>query len=419
MKKLYFAICLAFCYTTTHAQVTKVLFLGNSYTYVNDLPQLLKDLAMSFGDSVITAQNTPGGYQLVQHATDATTLAKIAFTDWDYVIIQEQSQKPSFSPAQVQSDVYPYAKILNDSIKANYSCTETVFYMTWGRKNGDASNCASYPPICTYNGMQQRLRESYMEMADSNKATTAPVGVAWKTLRDSFPSIELYQPDESHPSLHGSYLAACVFYSTLFKKSTIGSTFMPVGIGTGDAVTLQTVATNTVLDSLDLWRINANYPIADFNYAGGGTITFTNTSSNGVTYFWDFDDGNTSTLESPNHTYASNGSYNVELIVFSQDSCFSDTISQNVSITNVGVEVVSNENEIEIYPNPANNLIKLQTNLEYTSIVIIDITGKIVKKINGQYAQVNISNLKEGLYFLVLNNNSNEIRRVKFIKTNF
>ena len=91
-------------------------------------------------------------------------LTKINQQQWDYVVLQAQSQELSFSPFQVASDSYPYAEILVDSIFANSSCTEPLFFMTWGRKYGDQSNCQFYPPVCTYLGMQQRLRESYLDM---------------------------------------------------------------------------------------------------------------------------------------------------------------------------------------------------------------------------------------------------------------
>jgi len=413
MKKLVLILIIILS-QTTQAQVKNVLFLGNSYTGVNNLPQLIKDVALSFGDTISTDQNIPGGHQLIQHSTNSTTLSKIASRNWDNVVIQEQSQKPSFSPTQVAADVYPYAQILCDSVRANYSCSEPVFYMTWGRKNGDASNCASYPPICTYNGMQQRLRESYMQMGTDNNATISPVGAAWKTVRDSFPSIDLYAADESHPSIYGSYLAACVFYATLYQKSPIGSTYIPATISANDALNLQTVASYTVLDSLPLWRINANMPIANFNYSSGGTVNFNNTSTNGNTYSWDFGDGNTSTLQNPNNTYTSDGNYTVELITFSTDSCFSDTITQNIVITSTGVKKTYTQNYFIIYPNPTNNFIEIKTGLEYISATIIDVTGKTIKTINPQ-SKIDISNLSNGVYFIKVFSNETIITR-KFIK---
>lgn len=415
MKKITLIIVALLSFVSFNAQVKKVLFLGNSYTYVNDLPQLLKDLALSKNDTIYTDQNTPGGYQLIQHTTNTTTLSKIKANDWDFVVLQEQSQKPSFAPTQVQNDVYPYAKQLNDSIKSNYSCTETVFYMTWGRKNGDASNCMSYPPVCTYNGMQQRLRESYLEMGDSNLATVAPVGVAWKNMRDSFPSVNLYSVDESHPNLHGSYLAACVFYSTLYQKSSIGASFVPAGITTIDAFNIQTIATNTVLDSLSLWRINANHPTANFTYNGGGTINFTNTSTNGAYYFWDFGDSNTSTIENPSHTYNSNNTYQIRLIVYSADSCFIDTITQQITITAAGILDFSNTNKTGIYPNPANSKITIQSNANHKNGIIINALGDIVMEFTTEKI-IDIQNLNNGVFIIKLFYTDTETINLKFVK---
>ena len=96
--------------------VKRVLFLGNSYTYVNNLPQLFADVAHSAGDSVIFDSNAIGGYTLQNHSTDATSLAKIMAGGWNMVVLQEQSQMPSFPIAQVQSSVYPYARQLDSLI---------------------------------------------------------------------------------------------------------------------------------------------------------------------------------------------------------------------------------------------------------------------------------------------------------------
>ncbi|MCK5538156.1 MAG: SGNH/GDSL hydrolase family protein, partial [Bacteroidales bacterium] len=200
-------------------ETKKVLFIGNSYTYVNDLPNIVYNLASTNSDTLIYDSSTPGGYNFNSHTTDATTLSKISQTDWDFVVLQSQSQEPAFPPSQVAVDVYPYAKILVDSTKANNICTEPLFFMTWGRKYGDQSNCAAYPPICTYLGMQQRLRESYLEMGQTNHASVAPVGMAWKHSIVSSPTLNLYSSDNSHPSLNGSYLSACVFYAMIFEKS--------------------------------------------------------------------------------------------------------------------------------------------------------------------------------------------------------
>jgi PKD repeat protein len=414
MKKIIILLAVL-TFSSVNAQIKHALFLGNSYTGVNNLPQLIKSVAVSFGDTLITEANTPGGYTLEGHSTNATSLSKIAVGDWDYVILQDQSQRPSFSPGQVAWQVYPFAESLVNDIKTANACTEPIFYMTWGRKNSDPGPCANgLTSSCTYNGMQQRLRESYMEMKDSNNAVVSPVGVAWKTMRDSFPLVELYSQDESHPSIHGSYLAACVFYATLYQKSPIGSTFIPAAISANDALNLQTVASYTVLDSLSLWGINTNKPTADFNYTGSPTVNFTNTSTNGNNYSWDFGDGNTSLLQNPTNTYTTTGNYTVELTTYSTNTCFTSTTTQTINVTITGIENRSNSTEIKIYPNPANNYIEIETTLQYSSIKIIDLTGKTIKQTTLK-SKIDVSNLTNGIYFIQIIGKRNTIMQ-KIVK---
>ncbi|MFA7106988.1 MAG: hypothetical protein WC154_06755, partial [Candidatus Izemoplasmatales bacterium] len=218
-KQILLSILLLTLLASVFAQTSKrVLFLGNSYTSVNNLPQMITDLAASAGDNVVIDSNTPGGQTFQGHSTNSTSLQKIMLGNWDFVVLQEQSQRPSFPDSQVEVEVFPYAHILDSLINVYNSCGETMFYMTWGRKNGDADNCVSWPPLCTYEGMDSLLNLRYMMMANNENAVVSPVGAVWKYLRQNHPLIELYQSDESHPSLAGSYAAACCFYTSIFRK---------------------------------------------------------------------------------------------------------------------------------------------------------------------------------------------------------
>lgn len=292
------------------AQQTDVLFIGNSYTAVNDLPNTFRLLALSLGDTVNVAASSPGGYTFQGHTAYAPTLQAIGSQAWDHVVLQEQSQLPSFPPAQVETQCYPFAAELVDLIRANDSCTQPVFYMTWGRQNGDASNCASWPPVCTYDGMQARLRESYLEMAFANDAYAAPVGTAWKNVRDAHPAIVLYDPDQSHPSPAGTYLAACVFYSTIFRESSEASTFS-AAIDPATASILRGIASSTVLDSLDTWNIGVNDPDADFTWThdGNGLVQFNHGGAG--EHVWSFSDGGSATDPAPAHQFGTGGLYTV------------------------------------------------------------------------------------------------------------
>lgn len=216
MKKLLFAslvLLSSFCF----AQTKSILFIGNSYTYYNGgVDEMLKNIALAEGDTLYTESFTMGGAKFSDFCNNSETFDRIRSRAWDYVVLQEQSQLPAFPPSQVEAECYPFAKRLCDSIRANDSCTQILFFMTWGRQNGDQTNCGFYEPLCTYDGMQQRLRESYVQMADDNNAIAVPVGLAWKNVRDQYPQINLYQSDESHPTVEGTYLAALTFCFVIY-----------------------------------------------------------------------------------------------------------------------------------------------------------------------------------------------------------
>jgi PKD repeat protein len=363
------------------SQSTRVLFIGNSYTGVNNLPTLTKNLALSLMDTLIVDSNTPGGTTFSAHTNNATTLNKIGQGTWDYVILQAQSQEPSFPPSQVAAQTYPYAAILVDSIISANECAIPLFYMTWGRQNGDASNCTSYPVICTYDGMQSRLRASYLEMATDNDAEVSPVGAAWKYVRDNHPSINLYSADESHPSAAGSYLAACVHYASIYKKSPVGASYT-FSLTNADATILQNAAKLVVIDSLENWNFGARDVTSDFNYTNSANLTFdfTNNSNNATTYFWDFGDGNTSVLEDPTHSYSNAGNYTVTLSSIS--SCDSITSQALITVVDASIGITSNPN-VQIKIEQINNMISLTSNkLIQGDIFLYNLEGKIITKIN-------------------------------------
>ncbi|MGV9012708.1 MAG: PKD domain-containing protein [Flavobacteriales bacterium] len=320
------------------AQTSHVLFIGNSYTGVNDLPEMTRQLALSLGDTLVVSSSSPGGVTFQGHTTNPTTQNLIDQGGWDHVVLQEQSQLPSFPQGQVASDCYPYATILVDDIRTHSPCAEAVFYMTWGRENGDADNCAFWPPVCTYEGMQAQLRISYLQMAQDNNAACAPAGMVWKRVREEFPAIGLYASDGSHPSVAGSYLVACTMYTTFFRRSTVGATFTST-LDATIAATLQQAASSVVLDSLSTWNIGVNDPVALPEYAdlGYGQVTFSESSTNTTSNFWDLGDGSTRTESSFTHSYGSNGDYTVTYIAM--DDCGrSDTSIFSIPGIVVGIQ---------------------------------------------------------------------------------
>jgi len=321
-----------FSYTSSNAQMTsRVLFLGNSYIGVNNLPQIVHDVALSVGDTLIFDSNTPGGYQLIDHSGDVNSQNKIMTGGWDYVVLQGQSQEPILEPGDFNNG----GNALNNLITQHNVCAAVMLYMTWGRKNGDQTNCTSFPVMCTYEGMDTTLRDSYLNLASTLYAEVSPVSVVWNYLRQNYPGIDLYQSDESHPSASGSYAAACCFYTTIFKKDPTAITF-DFGLNASDASTIRDAVKTKVFNNLNDWDYKA-LPISDFRYSiglGSNEVSFVSlTFGTAETYLWDFGDGTTSTLPNPTHSYLSNGTYTVELTTTNCDpqglhTSITDTVIQ-------------------------------------------------------------------------------------------
>jgi len=390
-----------------------VLFLGNSYTYVNNLPQLLYDLALANNDTLFFDSNTPGGYTLQNHAANATSIAKINAQKWDHVILQTQSQEPSIDPLQVAALTTPYVMKLDSIIKQNDSCTLTTLYETWGRKYGDATNCGTYPPVCTYAGMQDRLKRSYKLFADTTGGILSPVGEAFRLSRQLDSSINLYQSDYSHPSLEGSFLAACVFYEVLFHKNSVGNSYV-AGLNVAVAGFLQQVAHTTVSDSLLVWNLGVNVPYAPFTFTGTG-LQYQFAATGNFAHQWYFGDGNTSTQNSPLYTYSVSQTYTVSHVV--SNACVKDSFSM-VLISGVSEVSALSTEKINLYPNPAHNEIYITRSLSHPGscrIKICNLLGALVKeiRIEKENGTISIAELSPGCYFM---NVEGSLQRTRFIK---
>lgn len=250
MKRLISVLIVLVCSIGIYAQSSRILFIGNSYTYVNNLPELVQHIYESAGEPVEVSMSASGGYTLQQHCI--YSMSAIQSGGFDYVVLQEQSQLPSFPEGQFMQESYPYAQQLCEAIRLYNPEANIAFYMTWGRKNGDQQNCQFYPPLCTYEGMDSLLYARYMMMAEDNHTCVSPVGAAWHYVRDHYPDIELYQSDESHPAYIGSYVAACCFYSLFTSRNPMDITWN----GTLDSETAykaKFAVKSVVYDSLSKW----------------------------------------------------------------------------------------------------------------------------------------------------------------------
>lgn len=239
--------------TANERDSLRILWVGNSFTYYNDLPSMVQRIASTQKIKLAYAQMTKGGERLAGHLENRKLLDTIARGGWDYVVLQEQSSMPAMSTQSVAREVYPAAHRLDSLIHAASPQAHVVFYMTWGHKYGNRKPIAGYPPINTYEGMQERLITSYLEMTYDNGAWCAPVGMAWRRVRSERPDLQLYRQDCFHPSAAGSYLAANVIFTTIFRRRYQSD--YTADLAPDVAEYLQQTAQQSVLDNLVLLNL--------------------------------------------------------------------------------------------------------------------------------------------------------------------
>ena len=114
--------------------------------------------------------------------------------------------------------MYPAARGLVQQIRA--TSAQPIFFETWAHRGGFPENGLS-----NYEAMQYEINRGYMRIASELDVRLAPVGLAWFRALRVNPNLQLWQEDGSHPSEQGTYLAACVFYVTLFNESPVGLSY--------------------------------------------------------------------------------------------------------------------------------------------------------------------------------------------------
>jgi hypothetical protein len=187
--------------STFGQQKINILFLGNSLTYYNNLPELIKQLAAH--DGVVITYRTIAfpNYALVDHWNDGQAQREIKSGAYHFVIVQ---QGPS---SQAEGRSY----LLNYGLKFDSLCdlhhAKLVSYMVWPAK------ARSFD----FRG----VFDSYKLLADSAHAVFSPAGHAWLKVWEKDPEFKLYDGDNFHPNQHGSLLAAMVLYGSIMGKQDL------------------------------------------------------------------------------------------------------------------------------------------------------------------------------------------------------
>lgn len=203
-----------------------VLFIGNSFTARNDVPALIAQLAKARGKQFAHRLIQAGGASLRMHWNKGEAQQEIRQTRYDFVVLQEQSTLPIKNAVRMHENI----RLFNDVIKAAGS--KTALYLTWARQNAPET--------------QATITEAYATIGQELGATVVPAGIAWQSFLNRHNQPALHDKDQSHPTLAGSYLSACVFFSVLFGESPVGIHCELKGLPSAEAGLLQKTAWATV-----------------------------------------------------------------------------------------------------------------------------------------------------------------------------
>ena len=176
-------------------KMLRILFIGNSHTYYNDMPEMV---ARRFRDEGYDCQTTmlahPGWY-LKQHVNEPDVRYNIRYGRYDYVVLQDHSHP--FGP---EEDFFEAAFTLNEWIREAGS--KPVIYMTWARENEEEE--------------QDRMTRVHKQVAERIDALIAPVGENWWDYKRCWPDINLYDADGAHASEAGSDFAAKYIWDAIY-----------------------------------------------------------------------------------------------------------------------------------------------------------------------------------------------------------
>ena len=168
-----------------------ILFIGNSHTYFNDMPLMVRQRAVEAGLDCRVTMIAHGGWFLAQHAEEPDVRFNILYGCYDYVVLQEHAHP--FGPAEAFREA---AVRLNEMIRQAGSMP--VLYETWAKKTEPEA--------------QARMNDAHKRIAGEIDALLAPVGENWWKYQRERPDLALYADDGAHASFAGSdFAAGCIW----------------------------------------------------------------------------------------------------------------------------------------------------------------------------------------------------------------
>ncbi|HCQ16800.1 MAG: hypothetical protein CMI36_05215 [Owenweeksia sp.] len=400
--KIFIAVAILMVSNSTNAQdTTRVLFIGNSFTGANNLPNLFEQLAANAGHHVVIGAHTPGGISVGDirqgnqaHMNNPYVYNLIKGDDWDYLVLQDNQGRFShprgkFPDPSFQSKVIEGHLRIRDSLLYYHPCAHMIWFGGFGTKNGLS------PDFTSGVAMIDSIYQNYKFLNDTAHQVIAPIGPAFKRIIAAYPAIDLWGGDATHPSLHGSFLTACVIYTTVFKQSPLLSTYNP-GISASHDTLLKTVGYQTTLDSLNFTGLDSITPLIS---RSNDTLVITGYPQ--CSWFY-----NDAPYPSANCTAIMDQVGRYSAIVTDSKGCMFKAWEYELASSNVNYEQLPLES-MAVYPNPGTGKFKLKLSEPGTAFSYILTTsgGKIIDRqdLNLESVVIDLTNHPKGLYILQVN----------------
>jgi hypothetical protein len=311
MLKKFFNAILALCSTSTVAaqsEPLKVLFIGNSYTHMNNMPKMFDKIAKDADMNVLVEKCAQSGASFKVHSERPEVYEAIKSRKWDYVILQGYSRELTFDPEYIDTATVPYLNKIVDSVYANSSCTNILFYMTWGYESGYLER----EETNTYLKMAMKIEEGYRYLSSTYHVPVVPVGMVWKKVKEA-DVLDLYAKDRAHPSKEGSYLIASTFFESIFgveQNEKIGL------IKERNAKKIRESVHEVLSDKRDFYGLTENLINLEVEKDKDKfMVNYSIDSLKASSFLWTFEDGKTTNKQSGVYEYALKGEEDVQIRV--------------------------------------------------------------------------------------------------------
>jgi hypothetical protein len=188
------------CADTRAGKRLRILFVGNSLTMANDLPEMVENIAKANGERIECLSVAFSGYSLEDHWSQGDAARAIAAGSWTFVVLQQGPSALPESRVHLRADVRRFDEVITRH------GARTALYMVW--------------PSSERRQDFEAVSESYALAATDVRGVLLPAGDAWRAAWREDPSLPLYSGDGFHPSPLGSYLAALVIYNRLIGHAS-------------------------------------------------------------------------------------------------------------------------------------------------------------------------------------------------------